>query len=447
MNKITKLPLIVTVLFACIQIAPVIAVFWFVVAISLFGYISGPGYDALSWMSYFLITVPATVVFAANRIKSIIEKHTTNHITLIKSSVVVLPAILTIHTAETIITLYQFGDDETVFITAVLFALISMISLSYLLVSPSQEESLKSTPTIYSKIKTWIWIVLITIFLLILSSITWSRVNEYLSYLEFTDKINLNNLTRFPYLQLLLLPFFLFLAIYLTPKLSNGHQGFKSTVKTITVLLIHFGFIIYALTYFSPKTIFHRAENYVRWQYYWDAVFSYETILRYYPKFAAKIPDFNNKLNEAKKLEAQAYKEGLEEKLKLDPENLNVYKALGRTYWKDKELNKAIDTYKKGLELDLTSKNPEDVSWVYENLGEAYYDNNQLDEAIDALKMAVDYDPKNSFAYVYLGLAYEKKSETEEAIKHYQTALQLYPNNETAKENLKRLEEKSKEEL
>lgn len=447
--KMTKLPLIVAVLFACIQIAPVMLIFSFIVGISHFGYISGPRANALSWMSYFLFTVPPLAVFAANRIKSSIDKRTINHITFLKSLIVVLPAILTIHATETIITLYQFGGDEEVFITGILFALVSLISLSYLFVSPSRDESLKTTPINYGKLKTWIWIALITISLLILSSITWVKLIELLSYVEFADKItnNLSHLISFPFPQVFLLPFFLILAIYLTPKLSNGPQGFRLTLKTITVLLIHFGFIIYALTYFSPKTIFRNAESYLQWQYYGDAVFNYETILRYYPKFAATTPDFNNKLNEAQKLEAQAYKEGLEEKLKLDPENLNVYKDLGRAYWKDKELNKAIDTFKKGLELDLTSKNPEDVSRVYENLGEAYYDNDQLDEAIDALKKAVDYDPENAYAYVYLGLTYEKKGDTEEAVKHYQTALQLYPNNETAKENLKRLQEKSKEEL
>lgn len=366
----TKWPLILAVLFACVQITPVMLIFSFIVGVGHFGFVSGPFPTPLTWASYFLFTVPAMVAFAAYRIRSVVEKKTSYHLTLLKSLVIVLPAVITIHLAEAIITLYQIRDDTTVFITAVFYALVSITSLSYLLATTS----------------------------------------------------------------------------------ANFKGGFLLLLKILIVIVIHLAFIYSALTYFSPKSILQEADNFVSQGMYAQALNDYKSILRNYPDFAAKTPDFNSKLIEVYKLQAKVEEDAginysaamyLEELLKLEPENLNLYDDLGRLYRKDGP-NKAFDggneaaieIYKKGLQLDLSSYDPKDVARVYENLGLAYYDTNQLDNAIDAFKKAIQYDPKQLTIYTNLGVAYEKKGMINDSIREYRIALTLEPNDALAHNNL-----------
>lgn len=450
----TKWPLILAVLFACVQITPVMLIFSFIVGVGHFGFVSGPFPTPLTWASYFLFTVPAMVAFAAYRIRSVVEKKTSYHLTLLKSLVIVLPAVITIHLAEAIITLYQIRDDTTVFITAVFYALVSITSLSYLLATPVKEEALE-TPNNYNKTKNIIWIILITVLLFIISVIIQSTLIEILYYdlaiADFTTN-KPGYLNRFLYIQLFLLPLFIIFAKYIVPKLFGGLRSFLLLLKIIAVFIIHLFFFFQALTYFSPTSILQEAEDYLDQGKSYEAANKYKMVVRYYPDFAAKTPDFNSKLIEVYKLQAKVEEDAginyraamyLEELLKLEPENLNLYDDLGRLYRKDGP-NKAFDggneaaieIYKKGLQLDLSSYDPKDVARVYENLGLTYYDTNQLDNAIDSFKKAIQYDPKQSTIYTNLGVAYEKKGMINDSIREYRTALTLEPNDALAHNNL-----------
>lgn len=154
----TKWPLILAVLFACVQIAPVMLIFSFLIGVAHFGFVSGPQLTLLKWLSYFILTVPAISIFSGYRLRAVVKKHTSYHLNLFQSIVIVLPAILAIHASEAIITLYQIGDDTIIFIIGLLYALISTVSLAYLF-------------THFSKVK--LAIVLIIQLFFIVKVITW----------------------------------------------------------------------------------------------------------------------------------------------------------------------------------------------------------------------------------------------------------------------------------
>lgn len=448
----TKWPLILAVLFACLQIAPAMIIFWFIIGVGHFGFVSGPGYEnPLRWVSYFLFTVPATVVFAAYRIRSIVEKKTNNHLTLLQSLVTVIPAILAIHIAESIITLYQVGKDETIFITAVIYGLISLISLSYLFASPAKEEVSEDTSVNFNKTKNII-IVLITFCLFIISIfiqlILLAAIEDFL-YLEVGSVAkNPGFLTPFLLLQLILLPFFIIFARFITPKLLQGFKGFLLLFKVITIFTIHFIFILQALAYFSPQSIFKQAEAYFNEGSYESAVSIYRSISRYYPNFAAKTPDFNSRLIESYKFLAKYYEEQgegyyyaakfyLEDLIELDPNNLGAYDDLGRVHVNDGNYQDAIEAYKKGLQVDFSKQDPKDIARVYENLGLAYYEINEPDNAIDAFKKAIQYDPEQSTIYINLCAALlEIKNKAKEAEQTCSKGLKLDPSSALTHNNL-----------
>lgn len=93
----------------------------------------------------------------------------------------------------------------------------------------------------------------------------------------------------------------------------------------------------------------------------------------------------------------------------------------GITYFKEGELNKAIDAFKLSLEYKP------DNSKAFYNLGKIYYELGQKDLAQSYYKDAVGLSPKDSLSMVAVGLIYYEKANYPEALKYYNMTIEIAP--------------------
>jgi len=99
-------------------------------------------------------------------------------------------------------------------------------------------------------------------------------------------------------------------------------------------------------------------------------------------------------------------------------EDLNM---TGLGYMRKGEVDKAIETFKKGIEL------APDYPSLYNSLGEAYYHKGQLKEAERMFKKAIEIRPNFPEAYNNLGVLYRKINLTDNAIEEFKKAIHLIP--------------------
>lgn len=110
----------------------------------------------------------------------------------------------------------------------------------------------------------------------------------------------------------------------------------------------------------------------------------------------------------------------------------DVYGNMGLSFIMEEKYDKAVEMYKKGLEI-----NPH--SAVHHNyLGIAYFKMGQLTEAEKELKKSVGYDPHYGDAYRNLGVLYATQKHYEKAIKEFERALKINKNDEKARAYLER---------
>ena len=93
----------------------------------------------------------------------------------------------------------------------------------------------------------------------------------------------------------------------------------------------------------------------------------------------------------------------------------------GISFIKSKEQEKAIDEFKKAIEL-----NPSDNASYY-NLGICYLRLGRFQEAVKPLETYVRFHPDKAFAYYNLGYVYTKIGEKDKSLAAYNKALQLNP--------------------
>jgi tetratricopeptide (TPR) repeat protein len=104
-------------------------------------------------------------------------------------------------------------------------------------------------------------------------------------------------------------------------------------------------------------------------------------------------------------------------------ETLNI---LADAYMKEKLYDKAIQAYKKLIEL-----NPKKAAY-YSSAAYAYGLTGDLDRQIEYYRLSLRYDPEDDEVCVNLGAAYEKKGLLQDALKAYTTAYELNPDAATA---------------
>ncbi len=106
--------------------------------------------------------------------------------------------------------------------------------------------------------------------------------------------------------------------------------------------------------------------------------------------------------------------------LLLDPNNYDLYLALGDIYMAEYDLDKAIRAY-----CDAITLNPSDYRG-YSKAGIALWEKDYLEEALVAYHKAVELNPENEFARNNLGILYlDGLMDAEEALEYFEQAIEL----------------------
>ena len=106
----------------------------------------------------------------------------------------------------------------------------------------------------------------------------------------------------------------------------------------------------------------------------------------------------------------------------LDPNNYDLYLALGDIYMADYDLDKAIKAY-----CDAITLNPNEARG-YSKAGIALWEKDFLEEALVAYHKAVELNPQDLFAHFYLGNIYQMNGLTNFAIRSYEKVRYLDAN-------------------
>jgi len=122
----------------------------------------------------------------------------------------------------------------------------------------------------------------------------------------------------------------------------------------------------------------------------------------------------------------ESYKKAVE----INPKKDKIYYNMGITYATLKEYDRAIGAYKKAVEI-----NPKDDK-AYYNMGITYANIEEYDKAIEAYKKAVEINSKDDGAYNNMGSIYHDKEEYNKAIKAYKKAIEINPKNDKAYNNM-----------
>lgn len=125
-----------------------------------------------------------------------------------------------------------------------------------------------------------------------------------------------------------------------------------------------------------------------------------------------------------------------EEAVRLNSQDGVTYNNLGNTYRDNKKTDKAVEAYKKAIEINSTAINP------YVNLANIQlYTQDSPDAAIETYKQALKAIPNNNDLETLLAIAYEQKGDKESARSTYQNILSRDAENKTAQSGLERLQQ------
>jgi predicted AAA+ superfamily ATPase/Tfp pilus assembly protein PilF len=110
--------------------------------------------------------------------------------------------------------------------------------------------------------------------------------------------------------------------------------------------------------------------------------------------------------------------------LELNPDNIEIYFSMGRSYRKKWNYDKAIEAYEK-----IINSNPRSVTIstnAYNEMGFVYTEKGDYDNAIEAHeKIIKTVNPRSASAYNNIGLVYMKKGDCDKAIEYCLKSLEL----------------------
>jgi len=102
-------------------------------------------------------------------------------------------------------------------------------------------------------------------------------------------------------------------------------------------------------------------------------------------------------------------------------------------YEKDQKLGDAIVKLE-----ELSSKYPLNIEIIFQ-LGRAYYNNGQVSKAISQFNKVIELSPNNSNALYSLGIAYQRQGQVQEAINTFKKVLELNPGSQDVINKLREL--------
>lgn len=108
----------------------------------------------------------------------------------------------------------------------------------------------------------------------------------------------------------------------------------------------------------------------------------------------------------------------------------SAYHNLAIIYKQRGETDKAIEFYKKAIEIDPKKAKS------YNNLGTIYAEEGKFDDAEYCFKKSIEFAPRMAKPYYNLGFLYEKKGDIPKAIEYYKKALELDPEKPETYNNL-----------
>jgi tetratricopeptide (TPR) repeat protein len=120
----------------------------------------------------------------------------------------------------------------------------------------------------------------------------------------------------------------------------------------------------------------------------------------------------------------------VKKKLQENPNDVDALYHLADLYDRSALYQKAIDTYKKVVQLKPA------MGYAYFKMGTAYDRLNQPSEAINAFKKAIKHMPDYAVAHNNMGVAYGRLEKYGEEIKALQKAIRLRPAYSSARFNL-----------
>lgn len=122
--------------------------------------------------------------------------------------------------------------------------------------------------------------------------------------------------------------------------------------------------------------------------------------------------------------------EAFNKSIEIEPKFSSVWFNLGYTYSQLKDYVKAIESYMKAIEI-----NPEyEKAWI--NLGNSYRESEQYQKAIDAYQKSIEINPNYEKTWINLGNAYSDSEQYDKAIEAYLKAIEIKPDNKKAWINL-----------
>ncbi|MFX0001193.1 MAG: tetratricopeptide repeat protein [Candidatus Hermodarchaeota archaeon] len=130
------------------------------------------------------------------------------------------------------------------------------------------------------------------------------------------------------------------------------------------------------------------------------------------------------------------YKKGLQvlkKVLEKDPKDDNILNSVGYNYLRMEEYEEAVKYYKEAIKF-----RPKNEHHLH-SLGQTYMKMGLYDKAITYLEKSLECNPKHSYSWFDLGLIYENSNQLEKAIECFEKAVEYYPQWVKIREKLIRL--------
>ena len=157
-----------------------------------------------------------------------------------------------------------------------------------------------------------------------------------------------------------------------------------------------------------------------------EAIETLETAVALRPQHATSRAHLGAAYRDAGRLDDAV--EQLSSAIALQPDHLVAYVDLGFIYKRHGQYKLAVEHFKKALALEGDQAN----AIAYLNIGDTYFKMRELDRAIPYFQKTVELNPKHANSHLLLGLSYRALKRGEQARVHFEKTLELDPDHPQA---------------